>query len=365
MNVIVLTRFYLNGQSTHVFSLCSELRRQGHVPYLIAIGLNHPGYIKWLQQNKIRFSSRLPQYIPACLQRKYRFDIIHTHSAHTLKSALTFGIQLDLPVIATCHYLDFAAKKQLNKANQVIFISKEMQQRLANSTKNAIVIENGVDTHLFYPQQEDTADKPLALIVSRITETKEIGYAKMISVLQDKGWLIESIGDWQPQSQQKTGPTYHGWKVNIASRVNKADLVIGTGRAIREGMAAGCAALVLGDAFDGIVTPDNVSELRAANFSGRATKQEADYETIIAAIDALTPEKLKELQIFSRKYAQENFSLTQMTKEIIRVYQSCLAAVDRITNKSSRGESAINRSVIPRRSATSSRISSTRKWISQ
>jgi hypothetical protein len=69
-----------------------------------------------------------------------------------------------------------------------------------------------------------------------------------------------------------------------------ADLVIGRGRSILEGMASGRAAYVYGeDGGDGWVTPERYELLEADGFSGRAEPTATDFERLRRDLDAYDP----------------------------------------------------------------------------
>lgn len=322
MRVLVLTRFYLNGQTTHVLSLCSQLREFGHQPYLVIANLNHPTYYQWLKSRRIQFTTNTNLNFLDRLLGKYHFDLIHTHSSHTLEMALKLGQKHKIPVVATCHYLDFQPLEKLLEVDKIIMISREMQERLALPGEKTVVIENGIDTTRFKARQwlQQVTDRPRALIVARMTEQKEPGYILLVQALTERGWQVKSIGNWRPIS---LGIAYTGWQVELAQDYQRAELVIGTGRSIREGMAAGAAAFVLGDYLDGIVTGENVELFRRCNFSGRATRQIPNQENIASELAELQA-RLSELQEFSFYYAQQHFSEKDMTQAIFEVYQSCL-----------------------------------------
>lgn len=322
MRILVLTRFYLNGQTTHVFSLCSRLIDAGHQPYLAAAGFHHPAYNQWLKAHRIPFTANTSLAFLDRLVANSQFDLIHTHSSHTLDAALILGQKYRLPVVATCHYLDFQPLAKLCEADRIIAISEEMRASLHLPAGKTVVIENGVDITQFRPRQRQQQARPQALIAARMTTAKEPGYIQLVQALIEQGWAVKSVGNWRPIS---LGIAYTGWKIDLSSEYETADLVIGTGRSIREGMAAGAAALVLGDYLDGIVEEANVEQLRRCNFSGRALKKVPDAENIAAELKQLSPARLRELQEFSLRYARQHFSDRDMVQAVLEVYQSCLA----------------------------------------
>lgn len=320
MNILLFTRFYLNGQTAHVLGLCHELIKLKHQPYLIISNLNHPVYRQWLHTHNIPCSPKTDPSFLHNLVDKHRFDIIHTHSAHTLMPALDLGHKYDIPVVATCHYLNFDPLHKLAEAAKIITISREMSQKLQLPVQKVVMIENGIDMSLVCRPTHKPHKPPRALILTRMTKAKEPGYIQLVKTLIAWGWQVKSIGNWRPNNLPIS---YSGWQIDCRQDIRQSDLIVGTGRSIREGMAAGCAALVLGDYFDGIVSKANVELLRHYNFSGRATKQPTNKQSFTSTLESLSNKQLTNLQNFGLKYAQKHFSQRKMAEDILKVYMSC------------------------------------------
>ncbi len=316
MRILMLTRFYHNGQSTHVFSLCEELKKQQQSPCLNASQLGNPMYLHSLRQHRIPVTTTERLTALLLFAKRNRIEIVHTHSAHSLPFALEIGRKLSVPVVATCHYLEFEPIVQLKKAQKIITISQEMQSAYGFPEGKSTVIENGVDLTVFKPNKKQR-DRRLAVLLTRMTLKKEPGFLAVTQALSNLNWEVVSLGNWNPKI---TPLSVRGWKSQIHSHINEADLVIGTGRAIREAMAAGCGAFVLGDWSDGLVTPENVTLLRHHNFSGRANKQTPNRDELESILSALTPHRLSCLQAFGHRYASDHFNLATTTKKTLDVY---------------------------------------------
>lgn len=313
MRILMLTRFYLNGQTTHVLELCHALQRKGHNVFLIASRLDHPGYAQWLKEKGIPFSrTHRPSYLVNNL-RVMQFDVIHNHSAHTLEDGLQLSQALQIPLVATCHYLDFEPLDILGQAHAVVAISDEMAAQLPFPREQIRIVENGVPI----PRFVNLTNRPKAAVVlARVNEARQRAYAQTVDILREKGWEVMVAGGWR-----YPGTRSLGWTQNPQLVLERARLVVGTGRAVREGMAAGCAALVLGDMLDGLVTPENAAVLRRANFSGRARSMEPTPSNLRQELAKLESSEAGQLMRFSRAYAQEHFGIDKMAAEIVTVYR--------------------------------------------
>lgn len=319
MKILMITRFYLNGQTTHVFSLCKELIRQGHQVFLIACYLDKTIYLRQLNDLRIPFSTApKPIRLRSFLENK-GFDLIHTHSAHTLAQSLELGKHLRVPVVSTCHYLGFPLADKLVETDAIIVISPEMKESYAFPEEKTFIIQNGVEI----PPNANTSlgENYHALILTRMTERKRNGFQNFVTVVNRLNWRVTSVGNWTPPQ----GVTRVPWTTDTSPFLKQADVVVGTGRAIREGLAAGCVGIVLGEWSDGVVTPDNVDLLARHNFSGRATKTRPSLPYWESLAPCFTDESILSLKKFGREYAQKNFGIDKMTKETIRVYRNVLS----------------------------------------
>jgi hypothetical protein len=313
LRIIMMTRFYLNGQTTHVLDLCHALQKRGHRVFLIASRLDHPAYARWLQEKGIPFNrtdrpTDLVHYL-----RRLRFDVIHNHSAHTLDAALQLGSLLEIPVIATCHYLDFEPVNLLRRTHAVVAISEEMAAQLPLPTQQIRIVENGVPIPAAVEWHNRSRE---AVVLARVDQSRSTAYGQAVDALLELGWRVSIAGGWR-----HPGAHAVGWTINPNKLLQRARLVLGTGRAIREGMAAGCVGLVVGDYMDGIVTPANVETLRRTNFSGRTGKQTPSPERFRSELAKLQSWNLGDLMMFSRTYAKKHFDINKMADAMASIYR--------------------------------------------
>ena len=323
MRILVTTRFYKNGQTTHVTDLCSELIRQGHEVLLILTQLHDPPYTSYLQKMEIPHvtTTELGRLQASIHRRLPRPHIIHNHSVHTLKLAERLGEQLEIPLITTVHYLDFDPQL-LKKQDAVVLISGEMEQSFGKLDVASFVVENGV------PVPKDVSPScswnKKAVFLAQVNPAKEGNFQAMTETLLTWGWNIHSAGNWR-----YPGVICHGWVNDVEPLIRSSDLVIGSGRAIRQGMASGKPCWVLGAYSDGLVTPENVADLEWTNFSGRFSKE--PFSPRKAAKDLKKPltGKMLTLGAFGRKHAEEHFSIEGMVEKLVTIYENCLGKCSR------------------------------------
>lgn len=319
MRILITTRFYRNGQTSHVLSLCTELMRQGHEIFLIITYLDCPNYISWLNEQGISYSKKSDPLKLIARFQTWQPDLIHNHSVQTLELSTQLSKTLQIPCLTTIHYLDFNAIQGLNSQDAIIVISKEMHSKFRKKLRPPIfVVENGV----LIASQNQIMGKQFtkkALFLAQVTKGKEQNFEDMAQALQAWDWELFSAGNWR-----YPGVKHLGWVTNIWPFLDGVDLVIGTGRAVREGMAAKCATWILGDYSDGLVTPRNVRRFQYRNFSGRTSKKPFNRLQAAKILENPDPRRFRDLGDFGRKYAQKNFSITAMVAKLCQIYHYVL-----------------------------------------
>lgn len=318
MRIVMITRFYRNGQTTHVTDLCMELICQGHEVLLIMNQLNDPGYSRWLRQTKIPYITTVdPARMQHCIAKWLPHPhIIHNHSAHTISIAITLSRLLNIPSVTTVHYRNFGSRNLLAEQDAIILISHEMQQIFGSVPVPTYVVENGVPIPPAVPARPW---RQQALFLAQATHDKERNFKYMTESLLEWGWEIHSAGSWHHE-----GIISHHWVHEVSSLLKQANLVVGTGRAIREAMVWGTSAWVLGAYSDGLVTPENVAELERTNFSGRSNKQAFSRNEAALYLKKPSPEKLQALGAFGRKHAKGHYSIQDMVDKLLVIYKACI-----------------------------------------
>lgn len=133
-----------------------------------------------------------------------------------------------------------------------------------------------VDYMQFRPRSVPRAGGPRAIILSHRLRGQRRDL--ITGALEDAGIPWEQVG-------AAATPT-----LTPEDRLRDADIVIGYGRALIEGMAAGCAAYVCELGLDGWITPDTYAAIEADGFAGFATGGVATRERLAADFAAYDPQ---------------------------------------------------------------------------
>jgi len=324
--LIILETLNLGGAQTHVVALSKALALKGHnisivsaggelVERVTSFGAKH-------YQLPLNRKSMLP-YLTMCLIRIIkgeRISIIHSHPRlKPIFAGYFASVVSHIPCVTTVHgifptlfnyrYLNYTAEK-------VIAVSSEVKNYLTNNCRikeeKVEIVHNGIDLHDFMPSQttkyRSNRDALKILYISRLDKEKIsaiINFIKAIPILYRRvpdadvvivgtGTEFDKIESLVNEENRQLGREVilmWGGSKNVAKLMQSADVVIGVGRIIIEAMACGKPAIVVGYSignrggnFGGIVTGENVVEMKEYNFSGRNSSEITLPENIASTV---------------------------------------------------------------------------------
>ena len=209
---------------------------------------------------------RMLHVCPICRQSQVPNDDMtmpkHTDS-YVAKKCLGSGMKgMDaLPKVKrlyVCHGW-LPHEKPVLDGTPYVAVSPEVATNLKSDFSiDATVIGQPIDFDRFRPVMPLRMEKPKALVLSTWPASPE----HVASACEEAGVEI-----FVPDSP--------GGCWNMPGRINKVDIVIGTGRGIAEAMACGRVACICGQfGCDGLVTPGLIEKQAEFNFSGRWKKGE-------------------------------------------------------------------------------------------
>ncbi|MCW3489266.1 glycosyltransferase family 4 protein [Dethiobacter alkaliphilus] len=326
MNVLHLNRFSYSGQTTHVFSLVREQQRQGINSLLIMDGFPSQQAFSMYKDTLDDLNGVIirPGDTAALVRylRGKKIDLIHAHSSLTYPLAESLAQQMNISYVATCHGLGLNKEEYrpfLRNARAVICISPRVANTMQGITQKVYIIPNGVDLTEFQPAVKEEPVK--IALVARMDHVKQKGYnqfCKAVDLLEDVDFYVAS--NKKPVSKTAR---YLGWTNEVAALLSQTDIVAGTGRTIIEGLAAGNAAMVLGQTYQGVLTPEKVAKQRFLDISG-LSGMDPCYRNIFYDLANLLQNKLylKKLQGFGRELAATEFNITAQVARIIEIYKT-------------------------------------------
>lgn len=304
------------GVETHMATLAKELAALGHEVRLIFPRIVEAGVF----EEAVKLGARLEAHSPAAVERlaaRGAFDLLHAHSHRASELAGKISTRYGVPAAVTLH----SPEQRLPPARgprAVIAVSGEIAARLALEGIPHERIENGVDLGRFSPSGGRKRVRLRAVYLGRVSPSKMPGLLALEEALAHRRDIeLRYIADWAPGGAAR--PT-----AGVEAELREADLVFATGRGVREAMACGAAALVLGTFWDGLVTPGSVERLAWYNFSGRASRERPSAERIAFAARKLLQDRkeLQALKAFGTAYARRFWDAREMARRTAAVYRS-------------------------------------------
>jgi len=357
--LLLLARFFAAGQTNHVVDLARALAAAGHQVTLVSTGPSGRGrsirraYTHDLRQAGVEVvSSDLEDGLPPGLPCP---DVIHAHSTLDFARAERLASRLHLPFVLTLHGLGathLLAAGALARAAAVIAVGRRVAAEALTVTPRVVVIENGVDTRRFRPPGGDPASPPAMgrpftiLYAGRIDPEKRRTFrdlAGAVSLLADHrparlvvlAVALPALGlDLGSGRKREEIIDFRGWRVDPAPIFREADVVAGSGRVIREGMASGHPCLLAGQLYGGIVFPGALDPA-GHDFSARGTHAHpAQVQRVLADLTRLATDHslARTLGRAGRAYALAHLGLERAAALTAKVYEEVLRgrASDRV-----------------------------------
>lgn len=343
MRVVLAARFFFSGQTTHVVELARELARSGHRVAVLTTARGHVEAWRAYQAplaevgvvtERVDDSAGMGRFCQA-----FAPDVLHVHSSDLIGPCSELCDACGIPVVVTAHGLGVAENApRIHRVHAVIAVGGNVRADLHRAgLRRVVVITNGVDTDRFSPDGFSPGGRvelrrgvpsPITIAyVGRIDALKRRGLVELIEAVA----LLPGARLLLASNERVNRPhvTSLGWQVDVAPLMAKSHVVVGTGRAVREGLAAGRVAMLLGEAYGGVVSPEHPGTRQGDGdgygFSARAGRPPRREEIRRDLIRVLQAEShYRGLCRWGRAFALRHFSLKAMAAAVTRVYAAAL-----------------------------------------
>jgi len=349
---ILLAQFYASGQTRHVVDLARGLRRAGHEVVLVN---TQPSACA--QPHRDRFLRTLDE---AGVELRYGdplesdlepVDVVHAHSTLDWGKADRLACRLARPFVLTAHGLGVTRKRlrpHLARAAVVIAVGRRVAAELQGHCRRLSVIENGVDTETFGPGAESGSawlrarpqGQPFVIVYAgRLSASRRAAFhalAEAVAQLSGRRAvrfvvLSDGLPRLPPAVTERLGPNldFRGWVWDTATVMREADVVVGCGRVIREGLASGRPCLILGPGYGGLVDPSLLRPDRGHDFSGSGPSSPLPSTArLLRDLDHLAthPDLRRRLGSEGRRYAVAHLSLEATVSATLEAYAAALRA---------------------------------------
>ena len=291
-----ITLSLLAGSETFIYTLAIQLKKLGHKVQcfspslgIISDELDKEGISSF---NQISTSGVKPFSFVFKEEPYHNYDVIianHNHIVRILREQFP-----KTPIISTIHGIIHFQQEDGKEVwapehpelesgvNQFISVSEEIKEKLQKDYNiDSIIIRNFIDTKRFYPKKKISKKPKQFLFNSNYHGAHDPEVEIIREVVKHYGAKLTAIG-------QNFTQTF-----DIIKAVQDSDIVIGMGRSVLEGVAAGRLGIVHGIwGTGGVIHEGNIDEIRKFNFSGRNNDEKyLTAEELIAEIDKFYNQK--------------------------------------------------------------------------
>ena len=230
---------------------------------------------------------------------------------HNILALIVRSVKPEAPMIFVSHgiLLPQAALEQPPSMDiniqRYVAVSEEVKNNLILnhhvSPENVEVVRNFVDASRFFPQREINESPKVVLLISNRVASKV--YRTIKDACKKLKLKLIVIGKMNSV-------------LNVEDYINKADIVVSLGRGILEAMACGRAAIVYDyQGGDGMITEENITEIRKHNFSGRTFKKNFDITELILEIEKYQ----KSMGAINRQIILRDYNASSASERIINI----------------------------------------------
>lgn len=378
MRILIATH-HLNtgGVETHASTLAHSLIRMGHTVVfasgggLLANGLVAAG----ARVYHFDLAPRAPQQIESAARGiadlivDERIEVVHIHHFLPLVTVALGAAKVNRPWLFTAHGVQPATewmwyfgpwhyrvcRAMIQHAAGLIAVSEEVADHLAKvyivDRSRIQVVHNPIDADRFSfsgPRRlRDSGTRLRLLYASRLDHDKRAGIRSAFDLLEcllqtgcDAELTIIGGGSIVPEvtelaervNAEQGGRVQHvGPRIDLETVLADADVVLGVGRVILEGLATGKIAIISGsNGLIDVVTPDNFSALNRSNFSGRGFAS-ASAEALarkLATVMELGPAALDPLEELSRR-VRESYGAPHISNRTLALYGEAMGRTTR------------------------------------
>ena len=363
MNVFMLLSkpWSYGGCETHVFSLITGLRDRGHEVVICFEGKKKQPQLDGVgaTQYPLRFRTPNPFALRKTREqlrnivRDHAIDVIHAHTRTGCFWGSRLNNEFGVPYTVTLHCLWsrlYSRVMQPFLPETMISVSLGIRDYF-NQTyhvprERIVIIHNGVDTARLQkeskPKPRDDERVRLAYI-SRLNEDKGKLAITLLKAMEElfvsipislsiagDGCKFEDVKTVAQRLNERCGQecvTMLGRCGDIPRLLQDVDIVIGTGRAAAEAMAAGkpVVAIASEEKFMGLVTPRNARAMHERNFAGSGKRLSA--ETFVNELLPVlrNPAYREALGSFSARFAVDVMSNDRMVEKVLSLYETLIA----------------------------------------
>ena len=337
----------IGGCETHIYELTRGLIKRGHEVVLLTSGGR---FADALAREGVRVvyaptKKRTPLALLRCvivlrgLLREH-FDVVHTHTrgmsalVHRLtKIAHTVTVHLDFPVRRL-------SRRFYHFGDSTLAVSEDIREYLIREyglgRERIHLTYNGIDTahfvgaatgeHIVHLSRLDRDRSLCALLLCEVAPAVlREQPSRQIHIFGDGNDMprVRKMAALANKALGREGVVVHGKAEDIRGALCLGEIFVGVSRALLEGMAAGCAAVVCGnDGYCGIVNEDKLDTLIQSNFCARGCERASARRLAIDLLYLCThPEARRRCAALCQRVTEAHYARDGMVADAEHAYR--------------------------------------------
>jgi peptidoglycan/xylan/chitin deacetylase (PgdA/CDA1 family)/glycosyltransferase involved in cell wall biosynthesis len=318
MNILhVLSQFEVTGAEVYAATLMNEQVRRNHTVFVVSDTFSTPTLGTYLplpigNRSYLQRLSNIRSLVK--LIHTHHIDIIHAHSRAASWVSHFASRRTGIPLVSTVHgrqHVHASSRSFSVYGENVIAVSESLKDHLIADlglqSAKITVIPNGLDwrrSRIVKPPPvragfiDVSRKNKVILFIGRLTGPKgDVVYSLISKVMPRVVKEIESVlyvigGEKRPTgfkdfieraNKDNSGPLIKvlDFQSDIYPFLNRADLVVGSGRVVMEALALGRPTIAFGESnYVGRVTPENFVDAAKSNFGDTGIHSSADGKIV-------------------------------------------------------------------------------------
>lgn len=331
----------IGGAETHVVELSKSLAKKG---YEVVVASNGGTYEKELTEAgvkviRIPMHSKRPLFIIQSLFllnkliRNFKPEIVHAHARIPGLYVSVFEKLYNFRMITTVHgkfKINWILKRITQWGKEIFVVSEDLKEYLLENypveKANIFKTVNGIDTERFYPSNPSDIEYDI-VHVSRLDQGTSKTAEMLITYAResDVNVLVVGSGSELKKLREKSTEIYNinfqGATNKVETELRKAKVFVGISRSALEAMSMNMPVVLSGDyGYMGIINTSVLDEAIRNNFTARVSTN-LDYDRLRQDLNDIL-KMSPALFSWEREYIENNYSISKMSEDYIRVYEN-------------------------------------------
>ncbi|MDR1703058.1 MAG: polysaccharide pyruvyl transferase CsaB, partial [Clostridiales bacterium] len=364
--LMVTNALVLGGAETHILELSRELARRGFTVLVASAGgpmaeeLGKAG-IKHYEaplDNKMPWNMLLSYWKLKKIVKANNIGLVHAHARIPGFICGLLCRRMKLNLVTTVHGMfktSFLYDRLTDWGEAALAVSGDIRDHLVNhyglEPGRVMLTINGIDTERFNPITDKTAmmdelyldpGHRRIMSVSRLDKSISAVALELIKAAPELDNMYDNsldfiiVGDGDNFDAVKSAALeankaagremiiLTGRRYDTDRLLAAADIFVNVSRSAMEAMAAGKPVILAGgEGYSGILTPENLNDEAASNFTARGGNTPVSAELLIRDIAALLDmdeSRLNELRTAGRDYITHHYSVERMASDAMELY---------------------------------------------